>query len=375
MAFHGDMTLDATGSSFELGEIVAYETMDPEQTVVATMTGQGTANTLTLSDVAWNSDFTFTLTAPNSGHFALTVVCESDAVCAHTALALVLVTLTNELRHCHTAAQQPTRSPTGEPTANPTIHPTVDPTADPTSGPSSEPTANPTSDPTRDPTTYPTSGPSSDPTVDPTSDPSRHPTSNPTVDPTSDPIAEPTVQPAEVSTFEPSSVERDCAHFAIDEYLDQCSAIFPEAVEDVTASIAGVAATAQAIQDTDLPAVASLSESNTANIAELAETVSAIHDASIPDIESDVTALDARMTTMERRVRSFETSSARTERGQSDQSQTENSDASLYAQYKDELVMALLASNLALMAYAACSRRSREARKYTEVYVSSDRDV
>ena len=84
MAHDGDMTLDATGSSFELGEIVAYETSDIAQTVLARMTEQGTTNTLTLFDVAWNDDFTFTLSGPNSGTFDLTIVCESDAVCTCT---------------------------------------------------------------------------------------------------------------------------------------------------------------------------------------------------------------------------------------------------------------------------------------------------
>ena len=81
MDFDGDMTLDATGSSFDLGEIEAYNTSDP-QTVVARMTDQGTANTLTLYDIAWNDVFNFTLTWFNSGTFDITIVCESDAVCA-----------------------------------------------------------------------------------------------------------------------------------------------------------------------------------------------------------------------------------------------------------------------------------------------------
>ena len=84
MAHHGDMTLDATFSNFTMGEIVAYNSLDPEKTVVARMTEQGPANTLTLFNIAWNDDFTFKLTGLDSGTFALSIVCESDAVCVRT---------------------------------------------------------------------------------------------------------------------------------------------------------------------------------------------------------------------------------------------------------------------------------------------------
>ena len=80
MAFHGDMILDATASDFEFGQIEAYNTQDLE-TVIDTMTNQGTANTLVLSDAAWNDDFSFTLSGPSSGTFDLSIVCESDSVC------------------------------------------------------------------------------------------------------------------------------------------------------------------------------------------------------------------------------------------------------------------------------------------------------
>ena len=163
---------------------------------------------------------------------------------------------------------------------------------------------------------------------------------------------------------------RNCDLFAIDEYLDQCSAIFPETVEDVTELIEGVRATVQVIQNTNLPVVAALSESNSANIADLAETVSVIEDSSIPDIESEVMALDERLASMETRVRGFETSSAKTPSAQYDQASFEFT--SQYAQYKDEMVLVLLASNLSLMVYVACSCKSSRNGKYDEVYLSSE---
>ena len=90
MLYGGDMTIDATASDFVLDEIEAYYSSDPEKAVIARMTEQGITNALTLSDVAWNDDFEFTLTSSNSGTFDLTIVCESDAVCASDVLKLLL---------------------------------------------------------------------------------------------------------------------------------------------------------------------------------------------------------------------------------------------------------------------------------------------
>ena len=226
----------------------------------------------------------------------------------------------------------------------------------------------------------PTQTPSNPPTDEPTIDPTAEPTSTPTNEPTAVPTADPTVRPTRVPTLEPGLIQRDCELFAIDEYLDQCSVTFAETVEGVTASIEGVAAAVYVIQNTELPVVAALGESNTANITDLAATISVVQDSSIPGIESDVTALNERLTLMERRVRSFETSAAKTSRGQFDQASLQYpAQTSLYAQYKGDLALALLASNLALMAYVAWSCRSRRGRgvKYAEVYMpsSSEADV
>merc|ERR1719295_401670 len=102
------MILDATASDFEFGQIEAYNTQNLE-TVIDTMTNQGTANTLVLSDAAWNDDFSFTLSGPSSGTFDLSIVCESD---------------------------KPTKSPSRSPSPDPTLSPTIDPTAIPTNDPS-----------------------------------------------------------------------------------------------------------------------------------------------------------------------------------------------------------------------------------------------
>ena len=242
----------------------------------------------------------------------------------------------------------PSQGPAAEPTGHPSVNPTIEPTAEPTYQPTNMPTDQPTIDPT------------TNPTVDPTVDPTR--------DPTADPIAEPTLE----QSSEPDNgpIQRDCGVFAIDEYLDQCSAIFPATVGDMTASMEGVTATVQVIQNTDLPAVTALSESNSANIADLAETVSVIHDSRIPGIASEATALDERLALMETRVRGFETSSAKTSSAQYDQAP--NKYQQLYAQYKDDLVLVLLASNLALMTYVACSCRSSRKVKHAEVCLSSE---
>jgi len=53
-----------------------------------------------------------------------------------------------------------------DPTADPTPNPTPDPTNDPTPDPTSDPTADPTTDPTRDPTSAPTAAPTVHPTTD-----------------------------------------------------------------------------------------------------------------------------------------------------------------------------------------------------------------
>ena len=83
MDFEGDMTLDATASDIEMSEIVAYDTNDATQSVMARMTEQGRANSLTVSGLAWNDDITFELVGPESGNFDLHILCESDAVCVH----------------------------------------------------------------------------------------------------------------------------------------------------------------------------------------------------------------------------------------------------------------------------------------------------
>ena len=202
---------------------------------------------------------------------------------------------------------------------------------------------------------------------DPTADPTRDQTRVPTFDPKTFPSIDLTLEPSEPDN---GLVQRDCDLFAIDEYLDQCSAIFTETVEDATASIEGVVATVQVIQNTDLPAVAALEEGNMANIADLAETVSVIRFSSIPSIANDVMVLDGRLASIETRVRGFETSSAKTSSAQYDESSSKYQQ--LHAQFKHDLVLVLLASNLALMAYVAFSCRSSRKVRYVEVNLPSE---
>merc|ERR1719334_2027459 len=116
MEFDGAMILDATASGVAMSEIVAYYTDDPTQTVIARMTEQGRTNMLTLMDLAWNDDITFTLNGPESGNFDLRIVCESDS---------------------------PTSSPSRNPSPSPTSAPTPSPSRNPTPAPSSAPTPSP----------------------------------------------------------------------------------------------------------------------------------------------------------------------------------------------------------------------------------------
>ena len=71
------------------------------------------------------------------------------------------------------------------------------------------------------------------------------------------------------------------------------------------------------------------------------------------------------------RARILRTSSAKASSGQHEPSLSKYPTQSLYAQYKDDLVMVLLASNLALIAYVAFSSRSNGVVKYAEVHQSS----
>ena len=157
MAFDGDMTLDATASDFELGEIEAYDTLDPSQTVVARMTDQRAANTLTLSEVFWNDTVTLTLTGPSSSTFDLNIVCESDAVSVHMHFCAthLISMLHSRLRLQHVHRLRPDRRSNNRPNQGPdcsTGDPTFDLTMDPTAAPSLGPTRTPTIDPTTNPT-------------------------------------------------------------------------------------------------------------------------------------------------------------------------------------------------------------------------------
>ena len=73
----------------------------------------------------------------------------------------------------------------------------------------------------------------------------------------------------------------------------------------------------------------------------------------------------ARITALDERVSSMEDASS--EKASSGLHPTK----SLYVEYKDDLVLLMLASNLALVTYMICCRKSYGAVKYTRVQLSS----
>jgi hypothetical protein len=97
------------------------------------------------------------------------------------------------------------------------------------------------------------------------------------------------------------------------------------------------------------------------------DTLSALTDevrvqrvSSFPDIESDATAFDARLATMENRDSSFEVRSAKRSSHQINIDEASRNEQEMYARYEHDLLLALLASNLAQMTYVSCSCKTLE---------------
>jgi len=125
MPFEGDLTIDASASTFNFKYMVCSDTNGVITDVDVA------ANALTLIDVPANTDYSCIFEGANgvnSGTFALSIACTSDA---------------------------PTRSPSRSPSADPTESPTSNPTALPSPSPSVDPTQPPSLDPTRKPTPSP----------------------------------------------------------------------------------------------------------------------------------------------------------------------------------------------------------------------------
>ena len=189
MSFYGDMTLDASNSTFAITKFEAPNlgTDDDHDGI------------LTLYDVQGGHDYAVTLEAADGtyGDVVLDIKCTSDS----PTLSPTEYPTTGPTRD---PTIDPTRDPTSDPTHDPTSDPTKDPTALPTVIPTHVPTASPTSDPTSDPTTVPTVHPTADPTVSPTINPTVHPTTDPTAAPSTDPSTAPTSDPTTSPTAFPS---------------------------------------------------------------------------------------------------------------------------------------------------------------------------
>merc|ERR1719474_2100755 len=130
MPYDGDMTLDLSGSDFEIGSITAFDSNSLELNDV-----DPSASALTLHDLTHSEDYWFVIEGADgvsSGTFDIVIVCSSDS---------------------------PTRSPSTDPTVDPTTDPTLEPSPSPTDSPTPAPTDVPTETPTKAPTTDPTSSP------------------------------------------------------------------------------------------------------------------------------------------------------------------------------------------------------------------------
>merc|ERR1719491_1030335 len=170
MPHDGAMTIDASGSDFEIGSITAFDADGYELSGDA----DESAGILTLYDLVHEGDYTFQVMGADDiteGEFEIVVSCTSDSPTASPS--------TNP-------SAEPTEAPSAEPSSEPTASPSTDPSAEPTEAPSDAPT---TSSPT---TASPTT---SDPT---TSSPT---TSAPTTPDTTTTTATTTVVCAEL-TFE-----------------------------------------------------------------------------------------------------------------------------------------------------------------------------
>jgi len=174
-----------------------------------------------------------------------------------------------------------------------------------------------------------------------------------------------TQSPTSTSTRVPTS-NLDCGQFPIDEHLEQCSAIFPETVQNVAALIANLSATLDTVVNADLPTIfAVIEQSLSVDVFHLKRLVRAIQNASIPDIEARLSAL--------------EMSGRKPRKNQRDMSPSGPS-TSVFAQYSDTLLMVLMTSNLALLAYVArgCAGYGdrKDKHRYAKIgYMSDDSDT
>merc|ERR1719300_7592 len=155
MPFDGDMTMDCSGSDFEIGSITAYDSNSNELTDV-----DETTSILTVHDLSHDGDYDFSVEGAygvTSGYFVCAISCSSDAP-------------------TKTPTVDPTPAPTKEPTESPSKSPTLEPTVQPSNPPTVEPTLNPSTTPTVSPTPWPTPNPTDEPSVSPTPQPTDNPT-------------------------------------------------------------------------------------------------------------------------------------------------------------------------------------------------------
>merc|ERR1719244_2468498 len=128
MPYDGDMTVDLSGSDFDIGSITAYDSAEVELTDV-----ESAASILTVRDLTHSGDYSIVIegaTYVSSGTFDIQISCSSDA-----------------------PSQSPTEAPSPEPTGSPSLEPTASPSLEPTLDPTVEPTVSPTEEPSSSPTT------------------------------------------------------------------------------------------------------------------------------------------------------------------------------------------------------------------------------
>jgi len=195
--------------------------------------------------------------------------------------------------------------------------------------------------------------------------------------------------------------KRDCDLFAIDEYLDQCSAVFPAAIETVSASIDGVGENVLQITNVDIPAVSARVQLNEDAVTAINDELSSVNsriealsdvdaatDARIDAVTSlaennaeTIDSLEQRIAFLESRIEGFEASAAhKAAAGKSDDGQLDvGAGAELFGStaqltFKDELIGALVATNLILMAGLVCLRTKRcnAKHKYAAVGIDSE---
>jgi len=228
--------------------------------------------------------------------------------------------------------------------------------------------------------------------------------------------------------------KRDCDLFGIDEYLDQCSAVFPAAIETVTASISRVNESVLQITSVDIPAVTARVQLNedavttiNTELGSVETLIAALNDvdaatdsrvtlnedavtamnSELSSVETSIEALnevdtatdsrivavmalaesneetagslEERLTFLERRIAGFEASdvsAAKSADGQLDVG-GELFGSTAQLPYKDELIGALVATNLITMAGFVCfamTKRCNAKHKYVSVMDDEESD-